>query len=63
MATVLPTRKPISPKPSTSCKIIPTMVRLRAPISLSTAILRSGHRFVVGALDLAARNQIPWRRE
>ena len=41
VAAVLPTMKPIAPRPSACCRIIAAMVRLRAPISFSTAISRT----------------------
>ena len=40
VAATLPTMKPINPSPRACCKIMPAMVRLRVPISLSTAISR-----------------------
>jgi hypothetical protein len=40
VAATLPTTKPISPRPSACCRIMPAMVRLRVPMSLSTAISR-----------------------
>ena len=40
VAVILPTTKPITPSTRACCKIIPAMVRLRVPMSLSTAISR-----------------------
>src|SRR5512133_1175733 len=40
VAAILPMTKPLSPRPSDSCRIIPAMVRSRVPISFSTAISR-----------------------
>ncbi|EXI83261.1 MAG: hypothetical protein AW10_00092 [Candidatus Accumulibacter appositus] len=47
VVAVLPTMKPIAPRPSACCRIIAEMVRLRAPISLSTAISRTLFRVMV----------------
>ena len=41
VAAVLPTMKPIAPRPSACCRIIAAIVRSRAPTSLSTAISRT----------------------
>jgi hypothetical protein len=41
VAATFPTKNPITPRPKAYCSIIPAMVRLRVPISLSTAISRS----------------------
>jgi hypothetical protein len=40
VAAILPTTKPIRPSASACCTIIAAMVRLRVPMSLSTAISR-----------------------
>ena len=40
VALILPTIKPMTPSTSACCKIIAAMVRLRVPISFSTAISR-----------------------
>src|SRR5690606_34282227 len=40
VAVILPTTKPITPKASACCTIIAAMVRLRVPMSFSTAIWR-----------------------
>ena len=40
VALILPTAKPISPRARACYKIIQAMVRLRVPMSLSTAISR-----------------------
>ena len=40
VAAILPTTKPIRPSPSACCRIIAAIVRLRVPMSFSTAISR-----------------------
>ena len=40
VAEILPTTKPINPRPSACCTIIQAMVRFFVPMSLSTAISR-----------------------
>ena len=40
VAVILPTTKPISPRPSACCTIMPAMVLFFVPMSLSTAISR-----------------------
>ena len=40
VAVILPTAKPIRPSASACCRIIAAIVRLRVPMSFSTAISR-----------------------
>ena len=40
VAAILPTTKPINPSATACCRIIAAIVRLRVPMSLSTAISR-----------------------